>query len=109
MTAAPPVTGQLIRLNSRKRRFVPNADKALFNLEMMQVQFVHRHSGARQRVRAKRGPMTGSARARSPYPSRDHPEEARCAVSKDEPTAVENALVLLSQKVAVSGLRESVK
>jgi len=26
----------------------------------------HRHSGARQRVRAKRGPMTGSARARNP-------------------------------------------
>jgi hypothetical protein len=25
-----------------------------------------RHSGARQRVRAKRGPMTGSARARNP-------------------------------------------
>src|SRR5712675_2056048 len=42
---APPGYERIdLRFNSRKRRFVPDADEALFNPERMQVQFVHRHS-----------------------------------------------------------------
>jgi hypothetical protein len=46
---APPVTGQLIRLNSRKRRFVPEP----FNPEMMRVQFIDRHFGMRLLAQAR--------------------------------------------------------
>src|SRR6266704_3332394 len=41
---APPDYERIdLRFNPRKPRFVPDADEALFNPEMMQVQ-VHRHS-----------------------------------------------------------------
>src|SRR6266705_2545086 len=76
---APPDYGRIdLRFNSRKRRFVPEADQALFNPEMMQVQ-MHRHSPMCNCT--SEGAPTGPRKARPDDRLRASPESITTAGS----------------------------
>jgi hypothetical protein len=56
----------MARRGRRWSRMARPARCAMVKIDQFWKSLSCRHSGARQRVRAKRGPMTGSVRARNP-------------------------------------------
>src|SRR6266705_3369709 len=86
---APPDYGRIdLRFNSRKRRFVPEADQALFNPEMMQVQ-MHRHSPMCNCT--SEGAPTGPRKARPDDRLRASPESITTTGSMDSGPALNGA------------------